>query len=419
MPSTAMRSTNFDVVIVGGGIVGLATARALLLRQPGIKLAVLEKEIQLARHQTGHNSGVVHSGLYYRPGSSKARLCISGRDRLYQFCEDRRIPHARCGKVVVASHEQQLPALAQLEARGLANGLEGLCRIDAAELRNFEPHLNGVAGLHVPETGVVDFVAVAEAMAREIRLAGGQILTGCRLQAVRPAATCINLTTSTGPFSCCGLVNCAGLYSDRICRLSGRNPGVRIVPFRGEYFHLLPSGAEKVRKLIYPVPDPSLPFLGVHFTRGIDGKVEAGPNAVLAFKREGYQKTDISVADCWETLAFPGFWRLAGRMWKVGLAEYRRSFSRKVFLRDLQQLLPELTDADLGAYGSGVRAQAIDRQGNLLDDFAIVSGGGMVHVLNAPSPAATASLAIGEEIACLAEEELGSKGRGRFEGPVS
>lgn len=398
---------DFDIGVIGGGIVGLATAGALLRRYPSLKLILLEKEPRLAAHQTGHNSGVIHSGLYYRPGSSKATLCTSGRDQLYQFCEDHQIPHARCGKVVVASHEQQLPALAQLERRGLANGLEGLRRLDAAELKNFEPHLSGVAGLHVPETGVVDFVAVAEAMAREIRAAGGRILTGCRLQAVRPVATRINLTTSTGPFSCNGLINCAGLYSDRVCRLSGVNPGVRIIPFRGEYFHLLPSGAEKVRKLIYPVPDPSLPFLGVHFTRGIDGKVEAGPNAVLAFKREGYQKTDFSVVDCWDTMTFPGFWKLAGRFWRTGLAEYRRSFSRKLFLRDLQQLIPQLLEGDLGAYGSGVRAQAVDRQGQLLDDFRIVSGPGMVHVLNAPSPAATASLAIGEEIARRVGSEFG------------
>jgi len=406
MPSSQL-ARQFEVVVVGGGIVGLATARSLLIRQPGLKLAVLEKEDRLASHQTGHNSGVIHSGLYYRPGSAKARLCVAGRNQLYDYCEQRQIAHARCGKVVVASHENQLGALEQLETRGKQNGLLGVRRLDAAELKELEPHLKGVAGLHVPETGVVDFVAAAESLAREIRSAGGQVLTGCRLAGIRRDVAGLSLATSTGQLNCTGLINCAGLYSDRVCRMAGATPGVRIVPFRGEYFHLKPSGAEKVNSLIYPVPDPSLPFLGVHFTRGIDGKVEAGPNAVLAFKREGYGKTDFSALDCWETMTFPGFWKLAGRMWKIGFAEYRRSFSRQRFLRDLRLLIPELTAADLGAYGSGVRAQAVDRQGKLLDDFAIVSGEGMVHVLNAPSPAATASLAIGDEVARLAGEELG------------
>jgi (S)-2-hydroxyglutarate dehydrogenase len=406
MPDSGCGSAHFDIVVVGGGIVGLATARALLKLHPSLKLVVLEKEQQLARHQTGHNSGVIHSGLYYRPGSAKAKLCVAGRDQLYRFCATHQIPHVRCGKVVVASHEQQLGALEQLESRGVANGLQGVRRLTADELREYEPCLAGIAGLLVPETGVVDFTAVAEAMAREIRSAGGQIKTGCRLEHARRQSQFLSLLTSTGPLSCSGLINCAGLHSDRVCRMAGGDPGVRIIPFRGEYFHLQPSGAEMVKALIYPVPDPSLPFLGVHFTRGVDNRVEAGPNAVLALAREGYRKRDISLADCWETLAFPGFWKLAGRFWQVGLAEYRRSFSRRRFLRDLQLLIPGLSRQDLGAYGSGVRAQAVDRQGKLLDDFSIITGAGMVHVLNAPSPAATASLAIGDEIARLAEAEF-------------
>lgn len=407
MTNNAMRRIPFDVVVVGGGIVGLATARALLDRQPGMSIAVLEKEAQLARHQTGHNSGVIHSGLYYRPGSAKAKLCVAGRDRLYQYCAKQGLPHARCGKVVVACHERQLGALEQLESRAELNGLQGVRRLGAKELREREPHLAGVAGLLVPDTGVVDYPAVTEALAREFRAAGGQILTNCRLDSLRRDGAGIRLTTSSGELTCSGLINCAGLYSDRVCRMAGTDPAVRIVPFRGEYFHLQPSGAEMVRALIYPVPDPALPFLGVHFTRGIDNQVEAGPNAVLAFAREGYQKSDFSLRDCWETMTFPGFWKLAGRLWKIGWAEYRRSFSRQRFLRDLQELLPGLSDSDLGVYGSGVRAQAVDRAGKLLDDFAIVSGEGMVHVLNAPSPAATASLAIGDEVARLAAAEFG------------
>jgi L-2-hydroxyglutarate oxidase len=406
MSDSGRGAAHFDLVVVGGGIVGLATARALLKLHPSLKLAVLEKEQQLATHQTGHNSGVIHSGLYYRPGSAKARLCVAGRDQLYLYCETQQIPYARCGKVVVASHAQQLGALEQLEARAAANGLQGVRRLDADELRECEPFLAGIAGLLVPETGVVDFSTVAAAMAGEIRAAGGLILTGCRLLGIHRQAAALSLSTAKGAITCAGLVNCAGLYSDRVCRMAGGDPGVRIIPFRGEYFHLRPSGAAKVKALIYPVPDPTLPFLGVHFTRGIDNQVEAGPNAVLALAREGYRKSDLSVADCWETLTFSGFWKLAGRFWRVGLAEYLRSFSQRRFLRDLQLLVPELSRQDLGAYGSGVRAQAVDRQGRLLDDFSIVSGEGMVHVLNAPSPAATASLAIGDEVARLAATEF-------------
>jgi len=369
-----------DVVVVGGGIIGLATARSLLRSRPGISLLLLEKEGRLAAHQTGHNSGVIHSGLYYRPGSKKAALCVAGREELYRYCAEQRIPHRRCGKVVVATSTDQVPALEELERRGRANGLQGLKWLDAAGLHEAEPQVRGVAGLLVPETGVVDYPEVCAALAREIEAAGGEVRTGCRAEALTPSPGGTEVTTRQGKVACRLLVNCAGLHSDRVAHLAGRDPGVRIIPFRGEYYHLRPEGAERVRGLIYPVPDPSLPFLGVHLTRSIQDEVEAGPNAVLALKREGYRRWDVSPVDCWEILRFPGFWRMARRFWRVGLAEYRRSFSRRIFLRDLQQLLPNLGEGDLGAWGSGVRAQAVDRTGKLLDDFCILADRGMVHV---------------------------------------
>jgi L-2-hydroxyglutarate oxidase len=395
-----------DVAIVGGGIVGVASAAALVAHD-GLSVTLLEAEERLAAHQTGNNSGVIHSGLYYRPGSLKARTCREGRELLYRFCRDEGIAHDRCGKIVVAIGEQELPRLDELERRGRANGLEGVRRLTAAELRALEPAATGLAGLHVPETGIVDYVAVTERLAERVRRRHGTVLTGARVYAIRPERDRVHLESTQGPLACRLLVNCAGLQSDRVARLGGSDPGVRIVPFRGEYYELTPERRGLVRNLIYPVPDPRLPFLGVHFTRLIDGRVEAGPNAVLAFKREGYRRTSFSARDMLETLAFPGFWRMAAHFWKTGMGEYRRSLSKTAFVAALQRLLPELRPGDVHPGGAGVRAQAVDPSGALVDDFRIVEGPRMIHVLNAPSPAATASLSIGGQIARMAHDHLG------------
>jgi L-2-hydroxyglutarate oxidase len=389
----------FDMVVAGGGIVGCATALALAETHPGLKIAVLEKEGRLAAHQTGHNSGVIHAGLYYRPGSLKARNCTAGREALYAFCAEHGIPHERCGKVVVAVAEHELPALDELERRGRANGLAGLERLDAAQVRGREPHAAAVAGLFVPQTGIVDYTRVTEVMGELVRRRGGEIRLGVQLHAARGLADGVSLTTSAGELRARILVNCAGLHCDRVARRCGVEPGVRIIPFRGEYYEVRPERRELVRHLIYPVPDPTLPFLGVHFTRMIDGTLEAGPNAVLAWKREGYRWHDISLVDLVDTLAFGGFWRLAGSFWRVGMAEYHRSFSKGAFVASLQRLIPEVRAGDVVRGGAGVRAQAVDGNGKLVDDFRIVTSERMVHVLNAPSPAATASLSIGRVVA--------------------
>lgn len=386
-----------DVIVVGGGIVGLSTAMALA-EQHRQRVVVLEAEDRLATHQTGHNSGVIHAGLYYKPGSLKAQLCRRGLEAMYQFCEREAIAHRRCGKLVVATEAGQLPRLETLMERGRANGV-AFRRIEAAELREHEPEVAGIAGLWVEETGIVSYPQVAEVMARRIRERGGEIRTGHRVSAIRRTGSSIVVETSKGAVEARRMVNCAGLQCDRITRLAGFDPGVRIVPFRGEYYTLRPERAQMVRGLIYPVPDPALPFLGVHFTRGIDDVVEAGPNAVLALKREGYRWRDISLRDMADWAVFPGFWRMSMVQWRNGLGEVRRSLSRSRFLASLQTLLPALTDDDIAPGGSGVRAQAVDRTGKLLDDFCLQDGPGMLHVLNAPSPAATASLAIGQTLA--------------------
>jgi L-2-hydroxyglutarate oxidase len=397
----------YDVAVIGGGIVGAATAMALLEATPGLSLVLLEKEARLAAHQTGHNSGVIHSGLYYRPGSLKAQNCIAGREALYAFCAEHAVPHERCGKVVVATREEELPQLAELERRGRQNGLAGLRRLDAAQLREFEPQVAGIAGLHVPQTGIVDYVAVTEAYAGVVRRRGGEIRTSSRVVSIRRTPDGFRLGTSRGEVQSRFVVNCAGLQCDRIARLAGSDPQVRIVPFRGEYYELAEARRSLVRNLIYPVPDPAFPFLGVHFTRMIDGRVEAGPNAVLAFKREGYHRLSFSLHDTLETFGYGGFWWLASRYWLTGLQEYYRSFSKSAFVRDLQRLIPALREEDVVRGGAGVRAQAVDPTGKLLDDFRIVEGEGMIHVLNAPSPAATASIAIGRTVAGKARENFG------------
>ncbi len=388
-----------DTVIVGGGIVGLATALALLERDPGQRLLVLEAEEGIAAHQTGHNSGVIHAGVYYRPGSLKARLCAEGRLAMEAFCEQEGVPFERCGKLILATRADQLPALAQLEQRALANGLAGVRRLDAAGIREQEPEARGLAGLLVPQTGIVDYRAVAAAMARRLRAAGVEVMTGARLLGCERRAEGLLLKTARGELPCRRLVNCAGLQSDRVARLCGVDPGVAIVPFRGEYRKLVPARRGLVRHLIYPVPEPGLPFLGVHFTRHIDGEVGVGPNAVLALARHGYAWRNVSMPDLWEMARWPGTWRLCARLWRTGLGETWRSLHPAAALAEMRAMLPGLRAEDLAPGGAGVRAQAVDRAGRLLDDFHIVRAPGMVQVLNAPSPAATASLAIGRVVA--------------------
>ena len=393
-----------DVLIVGGGIVGLGTALALA---PRASVTVVEAEKHLALHQTGHNSGVIHSGLYYKPGSAKARNCAEGRELMYRFCEENDVPHERCGKLVVATDASELPALDELERRGAANGLHGLTRLSGAELREIEPHVRGVAGLRVPETGIVNYKAVAAVYAQKVEQAGGSVRTAVRFLGCTREAGALAAETSAGAIRARVLVNCAGLYSDRVARMCGVEPGVRIVPFRGEYYELKPRAEHLCKHLVYPVPDARLPFLGVHFTRMIGGGVECGPNAVLAFRREGYHLSDVGARDLWELATYRGFWKMARRFWRVGLHEMYRSLSRRAFWHALQKLIPEVSFHDLTRAGAGVRAQAVGPDGGLVDDFFVRRADRMIHVLNAPSPAATASIAIGRSIAELALKELG------------
>ncbi|NOX90165.1 MAG: L-2-hydroxyglutarate oxidase [Calditrichaeota bacterium] len=403
-----MPRQKYDVVIIGGGIVGMATALKLSV-QTKARIAVLEAENRVAAHQTGNNSGVIHSGLYYRPNSLKARNCVEGRKAMYAFCEKHGIPHERCGKVVAATEEDEIPRLKDLYERGTANGLKGLKWLNAEELNEYEPHLNGIAGLLVPETGIVDYGKVTETMAKLVREAGHDVFLNHRFQSLIKHADHLEVVTNAGTFQTGYLVNCGGLYSDRIARKCEIDPGLKIIPFRGEYYKFKPQKRYLVKNLIYPVPDPEFPFLGVHFTRMIDGEVEAGPNAVLAFKREGYSKTSFSLKDTIEIFTYPGFLRLAKKYLKTGLAEYYRSFSKAAFVKALQRLIPEVRSSDLEPGGAGVRAQALEKNGFLADDFRIVEAERMIHVLNAPSPAATASLSIGKTIAETVVKNFGLK----------
>ncbi len=400
-----------DVVVVGGGIVGLATARALL-HGTGATVALLEAENTLAAHQTGHNSGVLHSGLYYRPGSLKARLCGAGREALLRFCAEHGVAHERCGKVVVATRPEELPRLEELERRGRANGLAGVARIGPEELREREPHAAGLAALRVPETGIVDFRGACEALAAELRRAGGAVHTGARVERVTPTPEGFTIVTGRGGLTARHLVTCAGLQADRLARACGVDPGVAIVPFRGEYHVLKPERAALVRHLIYPVPDPRFPFLGVHFTRMVHGGVEAGPNAVLAFARHGYRRRDVSPRDLAEMLRWSGFWRLASRHLAMGFEESWRSHVKRAFVAALRRLVPDLRESDVMPGGAGVRAMAVGPDGAMLDDFHVVEAPRAIHVLNAPSPAATAALAIGEHLAGRAIERFALRARG-------
>jgi L-2-hydroxyglutarate oxidase len=400
-----MSSSPYDITIIGGGIVGLATAMALTKRN-NLNVLVLEAENRLAAHQTGNNSGVIHSGIYYKPGSLKAKNCVDGRTAMYEFCQENGVKIENCGKVIVATQESELPALDRLFERGQANGLAGIRRLSPAELKDYEPHAAGIAALHVPQTGIVDYVGVCEAYANIIRAAGGEIRTGSRVTALAKTADEFVLTTKQGEIHTRNLINCAGLQSDRVARLCGVDPQLQIVPFRGEYYELVPEKHHLVKNLIYPVPDPRFPFLGVHFTRMVKGGIEAGPNAVLAFKREGYKMSSISIGDLLAYAFYSGFWSMAGKYWRTAIGEYYRSFSKKAFVKALQRLLPELQEADVHRSGAGVRAQALDPKGNLLDDFAIREADRQIHVLNAPSPAATASISIGNSIAEMASRNF-------------
>ncbi len=389
---------SYDVAVVGAGIVGLATTLNLLQRAPKLRVVVLEKEASVALHQTGHNSGVLHSGIYYRPGSSKATLCTLGVRAMRRFCDEHDVPYQLCGKVIVATEASELPALAELEQRGRANGVRGLRRLEREELVEIEPQARGIAALYSPETGIVDYGLVAQSMAAEAVNHGAQLLLGHAVRSIRTGDQQV-IETNVGEVRTRVLVNCAGLQADRVAQLAGVSPGIQIVPFRGEYFTLRPDRVALVRGLIYPVPDPRLPFLGVHFTRRIQGGVECGPNAVLALAREGYNWSRMSVSDLTETLAYTGFWHVAARYWRVGAFELYRSLNRRVFAASLARLVPEVGPDDLVPSGAGVRAQAVAPDGRLIDDFVIEESEHSVHVLNAPSPAATASISIGAHVA--------------------
>lgn len=394
-----LNMAHFDVIVVGGGIVGLATALNLLEKRPHLSLAILEKESSVAQHQTGHNSGVIHSGLYYQPSSLKALLCVDGYRRLLAFCQQNNIAHEVCGKVVIATTPDQTAQLDELERRGLANGLNGIQRLTQGEIQEHEPHCAGVAGLFVPQTGIVDYTAVCKVLQSLVTSLGGQVLFEQRVTDIVNESSKVIVTSNHDVFTAACVVTCGGLYSDQLARHTIDDLDLHILPFRGEYFVLRKSAESLVNNLIYPVPNPSFPFLGVHFTRMIDGSIECGPNAVLAFAREGYTKTTVKPRELIETLTWPGFRRVATKYWRTGLGEYRRSFSKQAFVRALQSLVPAITTDDLLPAPAGVRAQACDKEGNLLDDFALRESGRVLHVCNAPSPAATASLAIGDYIA--------------------
>ncbi|MDD3180761.1 MAG: L-2-hydroxyglutarate oxidase [Opitutaceae bacterium] len=387
------------IIIIGGGLVGLGTALELLRLKPGIRVAVLEKEPEVGQHQSTHNSGVLHAGLYYKPGSMKARLAVTGIRRMVAFCKENDIRHDVCGKVVVATVPEEVPRLRTLIERGRQNGLQRLQWLGPEQLRELEPYAAGVAAVHVPEEGIVDFAGVCRAMRIKIEQAGAEVLTGAEALSIKRQGGDWRVETPRGGLAGDFLVNCAGLHSDRVAGLAGEKPDTRIIPFRGEYYKLRPQAGHLVRNLIYPVPDPVFPFLGVHFTRLIDGGVEAGPNAVLALAREGYSKWRINPIDAFGAMAFPGLWRFVAQHRRMAWEEVRRSCSKKWFCSSLQKLVPEITEADLETGGAGVRAQAMQPDGTLVQDFQLVEGPGSIHVLNAPSPAATASLAIGEHIA--------------------
>lgn len=401
-----MSFQNYDIAIIGGGIIGLATAMRITQQFPRYKVAVIEKESEVAMHQTGHNSGVIHAGIYYAPGTQKANFCSVGGRLLRQFCDERGIEYEMCGKTIVASNEEEVPRLENLFERGTANGAEGLEMVGKERLAELEPYTAGVKAIWSPNTGIIDFKKVSQAYSTEMRENGGDLILNAQVSGIKQADGRVYVETSRGEISAKHIVNCAGLHADKVARLMGVEPGLRIVPFRGEYFSIKPTSAYKVSGLIYPVPDPAMPFLGVHFTKRVDGSVEAGPNAVLAMKREGYSKTSFSIGDAIGTLGYPGFWKMSKNNWKTGLSEQYRSIMKGKFLKSLQVLMPGITMDDLGAPGAGVRAQAVDSKGNLLQDFAISETSNAIHVLSAPSPGATSSLTISEYIVDMATKSF-------------
>jgi len=391
----------YDVIIVGGGAVGLATALQLTNQNSSLKIVLLEKESVVANHQTGNNSNVIHSGVYYKPGSLKATNCIRGYTMLIDFCTKHNVPFNLCGKVIVATDEKELPFLNTIMERGQQNGLQNLKKLTQSELKEYEPHVAGIAGVHVPQTGIVDYRVVAEKYAEVFQMQGGEIKLGEKVIDVQLANDSVVVATQKASYTAKIMVNCAGLYSDKIAALTRKDLNFKIIPFRGEYFKLKKEKEYLVKTLIYPVPDPNFPFLGVHFTTMVGGGVECGPNAVLAFKREGYKKSDINLAELGESLAWPGFRKVASKYWRTGMGEMYRSFSKAAFTKALQKLMPEIQEDDLIEGGAGVRAQACDRKGGLVDDFLILEDKLVINVCNAPSPAATSSLSIGETVANL------------------
>lgn len=397
---------SFDLVVIGAGIVGLSTAMETVRRYPRLRVAVLDKESDIAQHQTSHNSGVIHSGVYYAPGSLRARNCVAGSTALVEFCREYSLPCDVCGKVIVATDSSELPRLQKLYEQGQTNGIRGLAMIGSERLRELEPHCAGIAALYVPTTGITNYALIARKYAVLIAAGGGTLLTGCAVTAIRRRSEALVLETTRGAISAHWAINCAGLHSDRVRKLAGDRGGPQIVPFRGEYYKVAAERTHLVRNLIYPVPDPRFPFLGVHFTRKVRGGLEAGPNAVLAFQREGYRKRDINLRDLLGTVTYSGFWKMAARNWSSGMEEMARSFSKRLFTESLQRLVPEIEERDLVPGGSGVRAQALDGDGSLLDDFSIVPAERIIHVCNVPSPAATASLAVGRQIVDMAEQTM-------------
>ncbi len=389
----------YDSIIIGGGIVGLSTAYQILKVKPDQNLLLIEKEDDVSKHQTGNNSGVIHSGIYYKPGGLKAKNCRRGYEMLLKFCDENNVKYEICGKVIVATSENELPYLDNLFERGKLNGLQNLEKLNAGQLKEIEPHVNGIAGIKVPQTGIIDYKDVSQTLKQKLVEIGAEIRFGETVYKITRNSSDVVVTTNKNEYESKLVVSCAGLHSDRVAKLTDETLPLRIIPFRGEYYKLKPEKRYLVKSLIYPVPDPAFPFLGVHFTRMIDGEVEAGPNAVLAFKREGYTRFSFNFKDSADTFTWPGFLKVANKYWRTGFGEFHRSFSKKAFVKALQKLIPEITEDDLTPGGAGVRAQACDRTGGLLDDFYFSENGNVIHVCNAPSPAATSSLSIGEYIA--------------------
>jgi L-2-hydroxyglutarate oxidase len=401
-----MVDKNYDLVVIGGGIIGLATAMRVTEEFPNIKVAVIEKEDQVAMHQTGHNSGVIHAGIYYAPGSQKANFCSTGGGLLREFCDKHHIKYDMCGKLIVATDSEESVRLMNLYERGIANGAQGLRLIEKEEMIEIEPHSAGLNAIFSPNTGIIDYTEVSNVYATQMMKSGGDLIKNCKLNSIHEEKGLIYLETSIGTILSKKILNCAGLHADQVAKMMGVDMGIKIIPFRGEYFSLVPEKSNMIRGLIYPVPNPNLPFLGVHFTRRINGSVEAGPNAVLAFAREGYKKTNINVRDAFETLTYSGFWKMSLKYWSVGLKEQYRSIMKNSFVRSLQTLIPEISGDDLYSPGAGVRAQAVDKKGVLLQDFRIAETKNAIHVLNAPSPGATASLTISKYIVDLMKKSF-------------